>query len=73
VAVAGVLNVYLLMLANLAILHGFKDTPIFLQRAFFSEGSLATFIAGSIWLYCGVMYMLEVRDNELAATEIKKI
>ena len=61
------------MLANLAILHGFQDTPIFLQKAFFAEGSFATFIAGSVWLYCGVMYMIEIRDNEQSASEIKQI
>jgi hypothetical protein len=70
--VAGVFNVYLLMLANLAILHGFTDTPIFLQKAFFSEDGFTTFIGGSIWLYCGVMYMLEIRENESKANEIKK-
>jgi hypothetical protein len=38
VAAAGVLNIYLLMLANLAILHGFADTPLFFQKAFLENG-----------------------------------
>jgi hypothetical protein len=38
VGVAGVLDIFMLMTANLAILHGFSYTPIFLQKAFLADG-----------------------------------
>jgi len=72
VAAAGVLNIYLLMLSNLAILHGFTNTPIFLQRAFFGEGGLATVLFASAWLFCGVIYMNEIRYREVLTGNEKK-
>jgi len=72
IGLAGVFNIYLLMLSNLAILHGFKDTPIFLKRAFFGEGGFLTFVGASIWLFSGVQIMLEVREGEKRNHQIKK-
>lgn len=34
VAVGGGFNIFLLMVANLAILHGFHKTPLFIMAAF---------------------------------------
>eukprot|EP01112_Ceratiomyxa_fruticulosa_P012411 TRINITY_DN3433_c0_g1_i1.p1 TRINITY_DN3433_c0_g1~~TRINITY_DN3433_c0_g1_i1.p1 ORF type:complete len:575 (+),score=83.20 TRINITY_DN3433_c0_g1_i1:1591-3315(+) len=72
VGVAGSLNVFLLMIANLAILHGFEDSFLFIQKAFLSEDGLRTFVAATVWLFTGVMFMQEIRDSERRSNEIKK-
>lgn len=66
------MDIYLLMCANLAILHGFGGTFEFVQRAFIAEGGFSTFIGASVWLFCGVMFMLEYREEEARTNQAKK-
>jgi len=64
VAAGGTFNIFLLMVANLAILHGFDNTPVFIERAFFVEGGFTVFVLAFIWLGAGVQVMLEIREQE---------
>ena len=52
------------MVANLAILHGFDNTPVFIERAFFVPGGFTVFVLAFIWLGAGVQTMLEIREQE---------
>jgi len=72
VAFSGTANIFLLMVANLAILHGFEYTPVFVERAFFSEKGFQLFLCGFGWLFCGVCIMLEIRNNEKRRNDMKK-
>ncbi|EGC31081.1 hypothetical protein DICPUDRAFT_157122 [Dictyostelium purpureum] len=71
VAAAGTFNIFLLMVANLAILHGFENSIIFIKNAFFSEGGFVAFIFAYGWLWCGIMMMMEIRESEKRSKEIK--
>jgi D-alanyl-lipoteichoic acid acyltransferase DltB (MBOAT superfamily) len=73
VAVAGTFNVFLLMIANLAILHGFQDSYTFVHNAFLVEGGLVTFVGAYIWLLSGVLVMGEIRESERRNADQKKI
>jgi hypothetical protein len=74
VAACGSANIVLLMIANLSILHGFEDTPAFLQRAFWREGvsGWTSLIGSLVILWIGVMLMLEKRAHERLASQEKK-
>jgi len=72
VAAAGTFNIFLLMVANLAILHGFTNTPIFIERAFFVPGGFTTFVVAFIWLYCGCAVMIEIREGEKRLNQAKR-
>lgn len=50
-AAGGTLNIFLLMVANLAILHGFDNTPVFIERAFFVPGGLKLRVDIGLTLY----------------------
>jgi len=63
-ATVGVLDILLLMAANLAILHGFSRTPLFFERAFLGEGAGITIVGCFIGLWVGVRYMIEIRASE---------
>ncbi|GAM17403.1 hypothetical protein SAMD00019534_005780 [Acytostelium subglobosum LB1] len=67
VAVAGTFNIYLLMIANLAILHGFANSILFIKLCFFGEGGLRTFIFSYVWLFSGISLMIEQREHESRA------
>lgn len=71
VACAGTFNIFLLMVANLAILHGFTNSVTFVKNAFFSEGGLTAFIFAYCWLYCGIQVMIEIRESEKRSKEVK--
>lgn len=64
VAAAGSTNIFLLMLANLAILHGFQDTPLFLLLAFWEPGGSTVLCFTWIWFFCGVVMMQVIRSAE---------
>jgi len=68
----GSINIMLLMLTNLAILHGFNNTPILLERAFFSREGFIAFLLSFVWLSCCVILMLELRENERRKNIFKK-
>jgi len=74
VSLAGCMNIVLLMIANLSILHGFDDTPLFIQRAFLREGIEGTvcLVGSLIILYLGVMVMYEKRSHERSSNQAKK-
>ncbi|EAL63159.1 membrane bound O-acyl transferase family protein [Dictyostelium discoideum AX4] len=71
VAIAGTFNIFLLMVANLAILHGFENSIIFIHNAFFVPGGPTAFILAYSWLFCGIMVMIELRESEKRSKEIK--
>jgi len=73
VGAVGSLNIFLLMISNLAILLGFEDSFKFLSRAFLSEeGGLPLFVAAWFWLFIGVMFMQEIRAGEARMSQAKK-
>eukprot|EP00026_Physarum_polycephalum_P006722 Phypoly_transcript_06773.p1 GENE.Phypoly_transcript_06773~~Phypoly_transcript_06773.p1 ORF type:complete len:556 (+),score=47.78 Phypoly_transcript_06773:236-1669(+) len=61
---AGGLNIFLLMIANLAILHGFTNSGIFFERAFLHGEGLTTFLCSWVMVSIPVLYMLEIREGE---------
>uniref|UniRef100_A0A7S3LVY8 Uncharacterized protein n=1 Tax=Palpitomonas bilix TaxID=652834 RepID=A0A7S3LVY8_9EUKA len=61
---AGALNIFLLMIANLAILYGFGGTKLFLERMFLSDGGWKVFIAAVSSFYAGVRGMRAIRQRE---------
>jgi membrane-bound O-acyltransferase GUP1_2 len=73
-AAAGALNIFLLMLANLAILHGFADTPFFLRKAFWGEHGegFSVFLASWGLMFIGVSFMNEIRRLEAFSANAKK-
>eukprot|EP01133_Synstelium_polycarpum_P004295 gene4295-5016_t len=71
VALAGTCNIFLLAVANLAILHGFENSILFIKNAFFGEGGLTSFIFAYGWLYNGIVMMVEIREEEKRKKEIK--
>ncbi|EGG22709.1 membrane bound O-acyl transferase family protein [Cavenderia fasciculata] len=71
VALSGTANVFLLMVANLAILHGFENSILFIRLAFFNEGGLQAFLLSYIWLFAGIMFMMEIREQEKRSKETK--
>jgi len=72
VAFAGACNIFLLMIANLAILYGFELTPVFIYQAFLVPGGFTVFICSFFWLWCGCCYMLEIREGERRANQTQK-
>jgi len=64
VAMVGSFNIFLLMVANLAILHGFADSVVFIWNAFFAPGGFQTFLLAYTWLFFGVVVMQEIRETE---------
>ncbi|GAM17035.1 hypothetical protein SAMD00019534_002100 [Acytostelium subglobosum LB1] len=71
VALAGTFNIFLLMVANLAILHGFENSILFIKNAFFIEGGPLAFVIAYCWLYTGIAAMFEIREGEKRSKEIK--
>lgn len=67
-------NIFLLMCANLAILHGFEGTPIFLKGVFFNGKPVGYLTLYSFFhiMFIGVMWMFEVREGERRRKEVKK-
>jgi len=64
VALAGGFNIHLLMLANLAILHGFDGSWVFLKHSFVREGGVSLFVMSSFYLSSATMFMLALRERE---------
>eukprot|EP01132_Coremiostelium_polycephalum_P009730 gene9730-11949_t len=71
VALGGTFNIFLLMVANLAILHGFENSVLFIRNAFFEEGGFNAFIFAYCWLFCGIMVMIEIRESEKRSKDVK--
>ena len=79
VSVAGsVVNIYLLMLSNLAILYGFQGSWDFFTAftappppATVSEVLLCNAV-GAWWLVCGVFLMHDIREREYLAGKLKR-
>jgi len=72
VALAGALNVFLLMLANLAILHGFSDSLLFLHLAFMEGNGVKTFVVSWLVVSFPVLWMLEIRESEKRSNSAKR-
>jgi len=70
-AAAGAFDIVLLMVANLAILYGFDQTPEFLTRAFFSDGGYTAGVCLS-FLGIGVLLMQDIRAIELQKHQVKR-
>ncbi|KAL9647636.1 hypothetical protein ABK040_015126 [Willaertia magna] len=60
----GGISIILLMIANLAIMHGFEDTPLFIKQLFWQNGGGFYFIVVWICLAIAVTLDLYVRDRE---------
>ncbi|KYQ90287.1 membrane bound O-acyl transferase family protein [Tieghemostelium lacteum] len=71
VAMGGTFNIFLLMVANLAILHGFENSKIFIANAFFHQEGLKSFIIAYCWLFTGIQVMIEIREGEKRSKEVK--
>eukprot|EP01102_Stenamoeba_stenopodia_P000799 TRINITY_DN1074_c0_g1_i1.p1 TRINITY_DN1074_c0_g1~~TRINITY_DN1074_c0_g1_i1.p1 ORF type:complete len:541 (-),score=87.36 TRINITY_DN1074_c0_g1_i1:23-1645(-) len=73
VGAVGSLNIFLLMISNLAILLGFEDSFKFLSRAFLSEeAGIGVFFYAWFWLFVGVIFMQEIRAGEARMSQAKK-
>jgi D-alanyl-lipoteichoic acid acyltransferase DltB (MBOAT superfamily) len=69
---AGGINVFLLMIANLAILHGFTNSVLFLQNAFVHENGVVTFLVSWLMVSVPVLYMMEIRAGETRRNEARR-
>eukprot|EP01119_Soliformovum_irregulare_P022959 TRINITY_DN7939_c2_g1_i2.p1 TRINITY_DN7939_c2_g1~~TRINITY_DN7939_c2_g1_i2.p1 ORF type:complete len:539 (+),score=167.65 TRINITY_DN7939_c2_g1_i2:202-1818(+) len=72
VGIVGVFDISMLMLANLAILYGWSGSYLFISTVLASEGAARTIIFAFIWLYCKIMMMQEIRENEAQGEETRK-
>eukprot|EP01137_Pigoraptor_chileana_P016736 Opistho-2@73771 len=67
VALAGALDIFCLMVANLAILHGFQGTREYLSQMFIRDGGLSVFAGAFVLFYSAVLVMQDIRTRELVA------
>ncbi len=71
-ALAGVFDIFLLMIANLAILHGFEYTPIFVRMAFLGEGAFYSNLTAIMYLWTLSLFQIEYRLTEVRSGNTKK-
>eukprot|EP01116_Phalansterium_solitarium_P001679 TRINITY_DN11494_c0_g1_i1.p2 TRINITY_DN11494_c0_g1~~TRINITY_DN11494_c0_g1_i1.p2 ORF type:complete len:249 (-),score=102.86 TRINITY_DN11494_c0_g1_i1:96-842(-) len=72
VSAAGASNIFLLMIANLAILHGFDGTPVFLRNAFLVPGGQFTAAVTWVFFFMGLFIMQEIRAGEARSQQAKR-
>eukprot|EP01027_Heterolobosea_sp_BB2_P018400 GEZU01025929.1.p1 GENE.GEZU01025929.1~~GEZU01025929.1.p1 ORF type:complete len:245 (+),score=38.10 GEZU01025929.1:96-737(+) len=64
VAFAGHFDIWFLIVANTAILHGFDWTPKFLAQLLLQPGGLGVLIFCFFFFNCGILIQLKIRENE---------
>ncbi|EFC36510.1 predicted protein [Naegleria gruberi] len=69
---SGAISIITLIIANLAIMHGFADTPLFIHQLFLQPGGFVYFLTILFALPFVVMVMIHKRDMERMAGDEKK-
>ncbi|KAF0975304.1 hypothetical protein FDP41_005675 [Naegleria fowleri] len=66
----GAVSIITLVIANLAIMHGFADTPLFIHQLFWQSGGFVFLGVALFYLMFVVMVMIHVRDLEKVKGEL---
>jgi len=65
-------NIFLLILAQMSLLHGFEDTPLFISKIFLSSDGLLIFMSGFFFFLSGIPLMQDIREREQSKDDGKR-
>jgi len=71
-ALGSVFSVYLLIVANLAISHGFDYTPILVRRFLLQESSWKAVLCSFVSLFAAAQVQMEIRAEEVRRNHAKR-